>query len=164
LAPPRTVTWIWKSKCVPKIKFFTWLLLNDRLNTRNISRRRGKFLEEGYSCVLCHDGNEETVEHLFFNCPASTSRWFALGIIWHETANIHEKLHIAKQSFMQPFFMEIVMIGAWCIWKERNDFIFNGRIPSVSSWKVAFKKEVLDHFCRIKPSLYQFVRSWLDHV
>jgi hypothetical protein len=29
---------------------------------------------------------------------------------------------------MQPFFMEIVMIGAWCIWKERNDFIFNGRL------------------------------------
>jgi hypothetical protein len=103
-------------------------LLNDRLNTRNILRRREKFLEEGYYCVLCHDGIEETVEHLFFNCPASTSRWFALGIIWHETANIHEKLHIAKQSFMQPFFMEIVMIGAWCIWKERNDFIFNGRL------------------------------------
>lgn len=37
---PLTVVWIWKTKCVPKIKFFAWLLLNDRLNTRNMLRRR----------------------------------------------------------------------------------------------------------------------------
>lgn len=80
LAPPRTVTWIWKSKCVPKIKFFSWLLLNDRLNTRNMLRRWHKSLEEGYNCVLCQEGCEETIEHLFFNCPSSVTRWLALGI------------------------------------------------------------------------------------
>jgi hypothetical protein len=46
---------IWKSKCVPKIKFFAWLLLNDRLNTRNMLRRRYKHLDQGYSCALCLD-------------------------------------------------------------------------------------------------------------
>lgn len=81
LQPHRSITWIWKTKCVPKIKFFAWLLLNDRLNTRNILRRRKKFLEEGYNCVLCQDGVEETIEHLFFDCPLAVSRWYALGII-----------------------------------------------------------------------------------
>jgi len=58
-------------------------------------------------------------------------RWFALGIIWDENANIHEKLYIAKQGFMQPFFfMEVFMIGAWCLWNERNDLIFNGNVPN----------------------------------
>lgn len=108
----RSVLWIWKSKCTPKINFFAWLLLNDRLNTRNMLRRRNKFLEEGYNCVLCHNSIEETIEHLFFDCPSASSRWFALGIIWEENASIHEKLYIAKQSFQYPFFMEIFLIGA----------------------------------------------------
>lgn len=162
LATPRTVTWIWKSKCVPKIKFFAWLLLNDRLNTRNMLRRRHKFLEEGYNCVLCLEGREETLEHLFFECPSSVTRWFVLGITWNEEAKIHEKLQMARLAFMQPFFMEVVMIGAWCIRKERNDFIFNGKVPSLSSWKATFKKEVSDHFCRIKPSLHQSIQLWLN--
>lgn len=46
--------------------FFAWLLLNDRLNTRNLLSRRKKFLEEGYCCVLCQNDLEETSEHLFF--------------------------------------------------------------------------------------------------
>jgi len=66
IQPHKALIWIWKTKCVPKIKFFTWLLLNDRLNTKNMLRRRNKFLEEGYNCVLCQEGVEETSEHLFF--------------------------------------------------------------------------------------------------
>jgi hypothetical protein len=46
----------------------TWLLLNDTLNTRNILRRRRKYLEDGYNCVLCLEDVEESVEHLFFGC------------------------------------------------------------------------------------------------
>jgi hypothetical protein len=98
----------------------------------------------------------------FFDCPSSATRWFALGVIWNEGANIHEKLQIARQGFIQPFFMEIVMIGAWCIWNERNALIFNGKAPSLASWKADFKKEVVDHFCRIKPTLHQSIQSWLD--
>src|SRR5438105_15174485 len=32
---PRSVTWIWKSKCSPRF-FFMWLLQADRLNTRHM--------------------------------------------------------------------------------------------------------------------------------
>lgn len=32
--------WIWKSKCTMKLKVFSWLLLVDRLNTKNMLRRR----------------------------------------------------------------------------------------------------------------------------
>jgi hypothetical protein len=64
--PTRHVLWIWKSKCMPRIKFFAWLPLNDRLNTRNMLRRRKQFLQEGYSYVLCHGSVKETMEHHFF--------------------------------------------------------------------------------------------------
>jgi hypothetical protein len=73
LKPSMLVLRIWESKCIPKIKFFAWLLLNDRINTRNMLRRRRKVLEEGYNCVMCQYSVEETV-HLFFDYPSVVCR------------------------------------------------------------------------------------------
>jgi hypothetical protein len=67
-----------------------------------------------------------------------------------------------QTGFPTPFFMEIFMIGAWCIWNERNAQIFDGKVPNLSSWKASFKKEVNAHLFRIKQSLHQSVHSWLD--
>jgi hypothetical protein len=158
IVPPRAVIWIWKARCVPKIKFFAWLMLNDRLNTRNMLRRRNKFLEEGYCCVLCQNNVEETIEHLFFDCPSAISRWFVLGIVWEEGAGIQEKLIFARRIFPHPFFMEIFMIGAWCIWNERNALIFDG----IGSWKAVFKKEVNEHLFKIKQRLHSSIRQWFE--
>jgi hypothetical protein len=36
---------LWKSKCQPKHKFFYWLWLKNRLNTRNMLRRKNMILE-----------------------------------------------------------------------------------------------------------------------
>ena len=85
-----------------------------------------------------------------------------MGIAWSVDGNIHEKLFTTKQEFSYPFFMEVVMIGAWCIWNERNALIFNGKVPGLLSWKTAFKKVVGDHLCRIKFSLHQSIQMWLD--
>jgi len=57
----------------------------------------------------------------------------SLGIIWEEEANMQEKLVTAKGILAQPFFMEVFMIGAWCIWNERNALIFVGRIANLGS-------------------------------
>jgi hypothetical protein len=164
IQPNRTVVWIWETKCVPKIKFFAWLLLNDRLNTRNILKRRNKVLEDGYNCVLCHEEVEETLVHLFFDCPSATCRWLALGINWATNSNVHQKIYIARQAFVEPFFMEIFLIGAWCIWNERNDLIFNKKQPSLASWKDSFKLLVYNHFCRIKSNFHFSLLSWLSTI
>jgi hypothetical protein len=58
--------------------------------------------------------------------------------------------------------MEIFMIGAWCIWNERNALIFYGKIPRIGSWKAVFKKEVNEHLFKIKQSLHSSIRQWLE--
>ena len=60
--------WLWDSKCQGKHKVFFWLLMNDRLNTRNLLRRK-KFVLPSVHCVLCSTNNEETIKHLMFECP-----------------------------------------------------------------------------------------------
>jgi hypothetical protein len=112
--------------------------------------------------VHCLEDVEESVEHLFFDCHSAACRWFALGITWNDHLNIHQKIQAAKLDFAQPFFMEIFMIGAWYIWNERDDFIFNGKPPCLAAWKSAFKAQVSEHLIRIKASLHPSILLWLQ--
>ena len=81
-----------------------------------------------------------------------------LGISLNEEVQIHHKLLLAKNNFPYPLFMEIFMVAAWCIWNERNALIFNGKAPSVASWKPSFKREIESHLCKIKQILHSFIR------
>jgi hypothetical protein len=49
----------------------------------------------------------------------------------------------ANQSFSSAFFMEFFIIGAWQIWKERNNLIFSRATPSFRSWMVGFLDEAV---------------------
>lgn len=50
IIPPH-FQWVWKSSCQPKHKVFFWMLLLDRVNTRNLLRRKTFYLES-YNCAL----------------------------------------------------------------------------------------------------------------
>jgi hypothetical protein len=65
---PEIFSWIWKSSCQAKHKFLFWLLLLDRLNTRNLLARKIINLPS-YSCATLQCNQEETLDHLLWNCP-----------------------------------------------------------------------------------------------
>jgi hypothetical protein len=73
--------WIWKSKCIMRVKMFAWLLLSDRLNTRDMLQCRHWHVTETYDCVLCSGQHRETRDHLFFNCQFSMRVWNYLQIV-----------------------------------------------------------------------------------
>ena len=63
------------NKAGPRSIFITWLLLHHRLLTAD------RLISWGVSCIstcpLCGDA-DETLEHLFFICPYSSSVWAAI--------------------------------------------------------------------------------------
>lgn len=59
---------VWKSKVTPRVKFFAWLILLDRLNTKNMLARRNFNMQSNSLCFICDDSTEETIDHLFFQC------------------------------------------------------------------------------------------------
>lgn len=72
LQPSRLLVWIWKTKCVIKIKVFAWLLSLDRINTRDMVDCRHYAKEnDDLTCVLCSGGIREIRLHLFFTYPFS---------------------------------------------------------------------------------------------
>jgi hypothetical protein len=150
--------WIWESRCSNKLKVFTWLLLMDRLNTRNILKRKNfKVRGDNYNCALCQLQREETAFHLFFNCPFSQDCWRHLNIQWNYQINFFATFQQARDLHGSPFFMEVFIIAAWQIWKQRNNFIFNRGRPSFLGWKKEFCAEALlqaNRFSEEKSTLF----------
>jgi hypothetical protein len=67
---PKEHIWniIWKSKLWPKISTFLWLMVQNRILTWDNLRKRG-FIGPSI-CHLCQQ-QEETMEHIFNQCPLS---------------------------------------------------------------------------------------------
>ena len=163
VSPPAPFLWIWQSKCCNKLRVFTWLLLMDRLNTRNILKRKKHKLEgNNYNCVLCNHNVEETALHLFFTCPFSQACWQHLGVQWNLAMDFFHMLLHAKEGFSNPFFMEVFIISAWQIWKQRNNFIFSRGQPSFLAWKTGFIDEARLQAHRISENKRSPFLSWID--
>jgi hypothetical protein len=73
---------VWRSRCTPRIKFFAWLILVDRLNTKTMLQRRHLNIQDNLVCVMCNTGEQETIEHLFFDCPFAQECWATIDVIW----------------------------------------------------------------------------------
>jgi hypothetical protein len=113
---PSVYAWLWKSSCMMKTKVFAWLLLSDRLNTKDLLKRRHWNVTEDYTCVLCHSHAYEDRVHLFFECKFSTRAWNYQQIEWSATeVDMQRILGHAKKHFGLPFFMEVLITACWNI-------------------------------------------------
>jgi hypothetical protein len=162
MQPPKPFLWIWSSRCCNKLRVFSWLLLLDRLNTRNMLKRKGYKLEgNNYDYVMCPAQREETTFHLFFSCPFASECWRRIGIQWQMDVPFFRMMELAKNHFNHSF-MEVFIIAAWHIWKERNNLIFENSQASISSWKRNFKAECTLQAQRMKASLKSPFLVWFD--
>ena len=165
ILPSKPFIWIWDSKCANKLKVFSWLMLVDRLNTRNILRRKKHNIQgNDYSCAICTQQQEETTFHLFFDCIFSRQCWHRLGIHWNNSLPFFQMMEEAKINFAHPFFMEAVIIAAWIIWKTRNVKNFEQQQPSLQRWKRAFRDESFLQAHRMKEDLKTPFLTWVDSV
>ena len=87
---------------------FFWLVIKDRLSTREILRRKNIELQS-YNCVLCHLDIEESLHHLFLDCPFAMSCWNLLGLAHLIQGNIFDTLNLFKAQIHRHFFMEIIV-------------------------------------------------------
>ena len=73
--------------------------------------------------------------------PFSQRCWAALGIHWPNGTDWIKMVHEGKNRWARPMFLEVFVVAAWAIWKERNDKHFRGIQPSFVSWRNRFKKD-----------------------
>jgi hypothetical protein len=111
---PKPFQWIWKSKVTKKLKIFIWLVFRDRINSRNILKRKNYSIEgDDYNCVLCNLNIEEYTYHLIFQCPFSAWCWNYLGIHWDHNLYFFDTIQKTRNDNRLEFFMEVFLAVAW---------------------------------------------------
>lgn len=132
-------TGIWKFSIPPSIKIFLYLLLRDKLLTKEVMLRR-QFNCNG-SCVLCDSAQLESAVHLFFQCQFAIKIWDGIAVYlgnqirvdadsveltWIRSAIPFRHRRTARMRW-QVFFPAV----CWAIWRQRNLKIFEEKLLPV---------------------------------
>ncbi|KAJ4815734.1 RNA-directed DNA polymerase (reverse transcriptase)-related family protein [Rhynchospora pubera] len=131
-----TAKHLWKLKIPLKVKLFSWLVLNNRISTKDFLARRG--MDVDLVCSFC-DSNE-SVDHLFLTCSFTavfwlfynqTNKWGFLveGGSFRENWLRAISLPKAKRIPVLTFFTAVI----WSFWKERNNRVFNESVGSTAA-------------------------------
>ena len=156
----RALDLVWKSKSLPKLRVFMWLLIHDRLNTKDLMLRKHGNFDGGPHCVLCNNSSLENRYHLFFDCPFAVACWNSVHITWNTQVSVSQRILDACHSFTGPCFVEVVAYATWNIWKARNDMIFRDQDASHGSWRVRFSSDLMLHQYRVKANLVAPLLDW----
>ena len=114
------------------------------------------------SCVLCQSAAVEDLMHLFFLCPFAQNCWSLLGITWDTTLSLEAMFIRAKLDYQGSCFMEKFLYAAWHIWKQRNGFIFEQKIPSFITWRQLLKGDLFLLLFRISARYHDVIISWIN--
>jgi hypothetical protein len=129
---------------------------------RNMLKRRNIDIENNFTCPLCNTGEEETFVHLFFKCPFSSSCWTRLNITWPDANYTIDIISQAHSTHQGPLFFDKFIIGAWRIWKERNNLIFRDIRPARASWRERVHSDFLLLRFRAPQNLVDHIYSLID--
>ena len=144
-------------------KYFFWLLLQDKLSTRGVLRRRNMVLDD-YTCVGCGVGVEETVDHLFLNCPFAVQCWALINLDSSINLQPLQLLEFFRSRLQVSFFMEIIILLCWSIWGWRNALIFESQAETVHDVKESFKSHFSLVIYRAKSKHVNIMKAWLDSL
>ena len=95
--------WLWKCSCQNKHKVFFWLVLIDRVSTRELLKRKNMVLQD-YTCVLCNGAIEESQTHLFLQCPFAMQCWGSINLQVQQHLDPFQNLQSFKDQLSEPFF------------------------------------------------------------
>ena len=158
------LSWVWKSCCTMTVKMFAWLVIMDRVNTKDMIQRRHWKINDGPSCVLCLTGVLEDRNHLFFQFNFSMRIWNYLQVSCLDSNDMVQIALHARKDFNKPFFSKVVFLSWWNIWKVRNDKAFRHINPSFRQWRNGFTHDITLLSHRIKTRYREALLKWIDFL
>ncbi|GAU22779.1 hypothetical protein TSUD_142180 [Trifolium subterraneum] len=121
---------IWKAQAPHKARHLLWRLCRGCLPTRS------RLLKRQVECTLnCHVCDEEIEDelHIFFRCAVARDSWSAAGLssvlhnAMYQQTNVMDRI-FAICSNESSDTVGRVAILLWCIWKNRNDKLWNDNV------------------------------------
>jgi hypothetical protein len=125
-----TYKFLWKSKLPQKIKNFIWLVVRNKILTKdNLKNRNWKGSQE---CFFC--GGDESIDHLFFHCPIARYVWRVIQVALNLVEIPRSISNLCDSWLSKPKdkISNLLLFGCgavfWAIWRTRNDWCFGNKI------------------------------------
>lgn len=144
----------WSIQAEGKIKFFLWLLIQNKLWMAD--RLRALDWPHNDKCLFC-DQTIESARHLFLKCPYEKEVWFVFSQENERATQAAEAatvkkwwLKLTRGSRNNEYIKREVTVATyiiWNIWVERNRRTFEGKKRTPSELKGQIKEGV-DEFER----------------
>lgn len=117
-----------------------------------------------YDCILYTSSIEESLIHLFLHCPFIVHCQAWLNIQVDQDLDPFQAFQSFKEQLSVTFFMEVITLMCWAIWKSRNDFIFRQINPLVQNAKENFRREFELMLLRAKKSYSPQINQWIANL
>jgi hypothetical protein len=138
----------WQKSIPTKVSCFVWQILQNRVATKDNLYRRGAIDQRSIQCVgEC--GAEETVSHLFFECPVFAGTWYMISK-WFGIASVFQNAGLAHLDQFEGLIgsgrvfrsrLKVIWAaGIWSIWKARNNKLFNNKEVTIDQVAEAAKR------------------------
>jgi len=122
---------VWNNCALPRVKFFIWLLVQNRIQSR--SNLLKKSIITDATCALCHNC-DESADHLIFTCPVAASLWQHVGIERNSSTTVSNLGALQRPNAIpETHFSVFIFLCCWNIWKHRNRVVFDAAEPSLQS-------------------------------
>ncbi|KAK1421261.1 hypothetical protein QVD17_23454 [Tagetes erecta] len=127
------------SKLVPsKVNIFVWRALINGIQTKEALHHRN--IVPNPMCPSCGTNNESP-DHVLLNCERALKVWHAVfkwcNIPINQTVTICQLLKIPASlpvtSDTKKLLYAIFLTSLWCIWRARNDQIFNAKTKDTTA-------------------------------
>lgn len=119
---------IWRTNIPPKLYFFWWKILNNRLLVAENIRKRG--IQIPKDCQVCGE-ETETLSHMIFECRVDKEIWSVAGV---NIASGKNQEHTILRTMLDFFYIgQSEPHNNWpCflgrrIWKMRNKLLFENK-------------------------------------
>jgi hypothetical protein len=111
--PDSWTKFVWLNKTPLRVKFFAWLLSQERIPCKSTLQRKG--IVDDAQCEVCQAA-DETAAHIIFKCNNASQFWNALGIQKEANWPIEAIKEIQAPSHIPAkYFTTFLLLGCWHI-------------------------------------------------
>lgn len=153
-----TSAFIWKNAAPTRVQMFMWLLLKGRTQcSANLYRKN---ILASPACLAC-GANEETTDHLIFQCPMAVLFWETIGlqqVATNRTMNLH---CIPKvRSVPDDQYSAFIALCCWQIWKRRNALVFRQENQNLRQLLISCKAAADPWRARMPKKSKKVIDAW----